>query len=266
MTAAAVPLRSAPASGAEARLCAALAARDGIKAVSPAAASGEGWVAFETPDGQAALRVVAANGLAQPPASPEDGAGVTAQIEAAEALIAACEAALRLAIVPDAVVPAPPGVAARVDDGAGNALILVLPGALADRLPPADALDGAGLYELRLPAPGRGGQTPRRGDLLLLGPAPLGEAAPRAVPDAPVFALRVTADERAPETAGLSAPAGGTIRLDITLTAREAQRLRDGAPMRLGEGSAPAARYTDETNCFEGHLVPFGAQVALRFD
>ena len=229
---------------------------------------GGAWFLFDTPHGQGAFRPISLGGLSQPEPRDEDGTGAAAQVEAAEATLAAIEAVLGIAIRPAGLGPAPEGLTIVTERAeAGDVIALLLPAALAETLPPSEAAEGAVVHRVRAAAPALGAaDIPMSGDVLMLGAAPVCEAAPMR----PVGALAFTTTLSAPDAGGgvPATPAGGgaVVALEALLTPQQAAALRGGEALLIGDGLAPAATYTSGETVRTGTLTAMSGMVWFRFD
>ena len=264
MTSAPVALAVPKAATAADRLVAALSA-DGRRA-RPAPPDGArdriGWLLFDTPGGEGALRLDVVDGLARPPADEADGPGAALALERAEPLVAGIERALGLAVEPREVGTRPDGIAVVVE-GEAHVLRLVLPETLADALPSPGAAVGTHACTVVLAVPTLPDDAALEGgDLVLLGVAPAATVTP---PGGVGIETRLAADgARGP---ALAAPPGdATLTLRAELTAADRRALSDGAPLTLAESAAPPARLALGERTLTGHLVPFAGQVAFRLD
>ena len=234
------------------------------------AADRAGWLLFDTPGGEGALRLDVVDGLARPPADEADGPGAALALERAEPLVADIERALGLAVEPRGIGPVPDGVAVVVER-APHVLRLVLPEALADALPAPGPTPGeiagtrACAVEVAVP-PLPGDAALGAGDLVLLGPCPAASVTPPGGVgiETRLVAEGLSAGGRRP---ALAAPPGDAVlALRADLTAADRRALADGAPLALAEGAAPPARLALGARTVSGHLIPFAGQVALRLD
>ena len=225
------------------------------------------WFGFETPHGAGAFRVVSAGGLAMPAPAEGDGAGAAGQVERAEATLTLAEAALGVAIAPNALGPVPEGIGALVEhEEAGTVLALVLPEAVAETLAPASAPSEAVLHRARLAAPALGpADIPASGDLLVLGSQIACELSPQRPAGAAAFTATLALPDAGPG-APIATPGGAVASFEALLAPGQAAALRAGEPLTLGEGAAPAATYAANETIRTGTLMPVGGAIWFRFD
>ena len=226
------------------------------------------WFLFDTPHGQAAFRPVSLGGLAQPAPAEADGVGAAAQVAGAEDALVMIEAALGAAVRPTGLGPAPEGLRVTTERAeAGDVIALALPRALAETLPPSSAPDGAVVHRVRMAAPALGpADIPTTGDVLMLGAAPVCEAAPTRPVGASAFTTTLSAPDAGPGVPAAPAGGGAVVAFEALLTPGQAAALRVGEALVIGAGPAPAATYTSGETVRTGTLAAISGMVWFRFD
>ena len=226
------------------------------------------WFVFDTPHGPGAFRPVSLAGLAQPVPDEADGVGAAAQVAGAEEALAMIEAALGAAIRPTGLGPVPDGLRVTTERAeAGDVIALMLPRALTETLPPPGAPEGAVVHRVRTTAPALGpADIPMAGDALMLGAAPVCEAAPTRPAGASAFTTTLSAPGAEPGVPAAPPGGGAVVAFEALLTPGQAAALRVGEALVVGPGPAPAATYTSGETVRTGTLAAISGMVWFRFD